>query len=463
MYSSCIHSDRRAVTTPDSLVDEKGRAVFGTFDSEFKRFDLLRVERPMNMPNVFNRLGLTQWEATEVHVRDGLLLAAVCDMGLFSKMLHVFYDKRSQLVYTWDHTMRSCRISDSLLNGEVSEGKYGESFIRYQNALERDLINLSGKVEGTATVSIPSDTAIKGEKNVEKKRVTLEYELSMKRVSRPSCVSMPFHDGKTEQIEQKNENPLGNRPVYSQKDLLSVSGRILLDGESLDIISSFEGSKTAQENNERPLKDLNQWTALSTNSSASVLSPSSTVRKEDTETDGDAHSLSGGPNCVPMSMITDAVAVVDDHRGYYPRHTHYDWLSSMGYITGPDGTAIRFGFNLTRNDALQEERYNENLLWFDGRTSLLPPVTFTQEHGTTRDFSKSRTPCVWLVEDAHGMVRLRFHLTNVSPILKHAVVVNIDYYIVFGKLEGFLRDENGQMYVLDGWTAIGEDKTLRFF
>ena len=31
-------------------------------------------------------------------------------------------------------------------------------------------------------------------------------------------------------------------------------------------------------------------------------------------------------------MLTDenTTALIDDHRGYYPRKAHYDWLTTMG-------------------------------------------------------------------------------------------------------------------------------------
>ena len=58
------------------------------------------------------------------------------------------------------------------------------------------------------------------------------------------------------------------------------------------------------------------------------------------------------------------------------------------------------------------------------------------------------------------MVNLKFKVYGINPMIMHAVVVNIDYYITFGVLEGYLRDESGKKYVLDGMMGMGEDKTL---
>ena len=95
-FSKFIDGKRRAVTTPDSIVDEKGKCAFGTFDKEFKKMDFVSLDRPTALPNCFNKLKLTLWEATEVHLKNGVLLAVVCDMGIFGKTMNVFYDKRDR-------------------------------------------------------------------------------------------------------------------------------------------------------------------------------------------------------------------------------------------------------------------------------------------------------------------------------------------------------------------------------
>ena len=37
-----------------------------------------------------------------------------------------------------------------------------------------------------------------------------------------------------------------------------------------------------------------------------------------------------------------------------------------------------FAFNLTHNQSIDEESYNENLIWLENKTSLLPPVRFNR-------------------------------------------------------------------------------------
>lgn len=156
-------------------------------------------------------------------------------------------------------------------------------------------------------------------------------------------------------------------------------------------------------------------------------------------------------------MLTDedSAAFVDDHRGYYPRHAHYDWVTTMGKCD-IDGEKKWLAFNLTRNQSINQEKYNENILWLEGETSILPPVKF-ERSVESRDFKNYSE---WTIKDEHDMVNLKFKVYGINPMIMHAVVVNIDYYITFGVLEGYLRDESGKKYVLDGMMGMGEDKTL---
>ena len=137
-------------------------------------------------------------------------------------------------------------------------------------------------------------------------------------------------------------------------------------------------------------------------------------------------------------------ATIDDHRGYYPFHMHYDWVATMGRLEH-NGEMIPFGFNLTRNQSADQDKYNENIIFLEGKTSRLPPVTFTH-----LEFNK------WEIKDEHGMVDVIFDIKD-RHVTKIPVVM--DYHITFGDLSGYMYDEDGNKYILDGMTGIGEDKS----
>ena len=140
----------------------------------------------------------------------------------------------------------------------------------------------------------------------------------------------------------------------------------------------------------------------------------------------------------------------DDHRGYYPRHSHYDWVTTLCKLP-IDGKPQYFGFNLTRNQSIDQDRFNENLIWFENDSTLLTPVTFTHE-----------TPLLWHIQDEHGMVDVTFDIGDEFVMKFNLGLIQSDYHITFGTLSGFVCDPDGKKYALDGLPGIGEDKTLVF-
>ncbi len=143
-------------------------------------------------------------------------------------------------------------------------------------------------------------------------------------------------------------------------------------------------------------------------------------------------------------------AIIDDHRGYYPRNAHYDWVTTMGKKE-IDGKEQYFGFNLTRNQSVNQNDYNENLIWFEGNSTLLTPVVFKHE-----------TPFLWHIQDTKGMVDVTFDIGDEFLMKLTTGIINIDYHITFGELKGFVCDPEGNKYILDGFSGIGEDKSLLF-
>ncbi len=147
----------------------------------------------------------------------------------------------------------------------------------------------------------------------------------------------------------------------------------------------------------------------------------------------------------------NTVSIIDDHKGYYPFFAHYDWLTTMGKLE-IDGKQQFFAFNLTHNQSINQDEYNENLIWVEGKSYPLPPVKFTHNE---------QNPNIWYAKDEHGCVDIRFEIADVFKMPIHALVVDVKYDLPFGKIYGFVTDTNGKKYVVDGMTGIGEDKTTR--
>lgn len=351
-FAKYLSPKREAVPTPADVADEFGTCNFGTFDTEFKNMDFLKVNKPSALPNALNKTRLTLWEAAEVNFGDVTLLTAVCDMALFGTVLTVLYDKRSKKCFSWQEMLipaSKAEIAPNLLNGAETASHGKNVNARFINNFQRGEAIVTGYAS-------------------DKKSGTIDYRVKFNRVSRPSIVNIPF---------------AANRPLYSQKDLFSVEGYLEFNGERF-------------------------------------VADSSTT------------------------------AIIDDHRGYYPRHAHYDWVTTLGKKE-IDGKEQYFGFNLTRNQSVNQDDYNENLIWFEGKTTLLTPVVFIHENENR-----------WHVTDTAGMVDLHFDIGDEFLMKVTTGIINIDYHITFGELSGYVCDPEGNKYVLDGMTGIGEDKSLVF-
>ncbi len=150
-----------------------------------------------------------------------------------------------------------------------------------------------------------------------------------------------------------------------------------------------------------------------------------------------------------------SVGIIDDHKGYYPYRAHYDWLTTMGQLE-VDGEKKYFGFNLTRNQSVEQDNYNENFIWCGNEQFPLPPVVFKHKNGKKKADE-------WHITDekGEGIVDITFKLSKTFYMPIHALIVECYYALPFGTISGYVTDTNGKKYSVDGMVGIGEDKTTR--
>lgn len=137
--------------------------------------------------------------------------------------------------------------------------------------------------------------------------------------------------------------------------------------------------------------------------------------------------------------------IVDDHKGFYPYHLRYDWLTAMGYSRD-----IPIGFNLTCNQILEPEKYNENCLWLEKKMIPLPPIKVKRPQGLEKQ---------WIITDDYGRVNLKFTPGNAVFMKKGIWPLSLFYYGPFGKLEGHIVDEKGNPVDFTDFTAMGEKRS----
>lgn len=144
----------------------------------------------------------------------------------------------------------------------------------------------------------------------------------------------------------------------------------------------------------------------------------------------------------------ESFAIMDDHKGFYPYVMKYDWVTAAGF--NDRGQLV--GFNLTDNQSLDSEKYNENCLWLDGKLNLLPPVKFERPDGVEGN---------WLIRDRYGMVDLVFKPETMGTIDMNYLVLKVKYWGPFGWCNGFIRDRTGNKVIINQFFGMGEDKYVR--
>ena len=158
--------------------------------------------------------------------------------------------------------------------------------------------------------------------------------------------------------------------------------------------------------------------------------------------------LAVGDRTYPLTTA-DSLALLDDHKGYYPYVMRWDWVTSASHAGGQAR-----GFNLTRNQCRDPERNNENCAWHGDRIGLLPAVEFTR--------ARERQPGeLWTIRDREGRVDLRFAPTVPGDVSVNAVIVHSKYRGPFGRFSGRLEPEGLPPMTIDDWFGMGEDFHLR--
>jgi hypothetical protein len=140
--------------------------------------------------------------------------------------------------------------------------------------------------------------------------------------------------------------------------------------------------------------------------------------------------------------------IIDDHKGYYPYPTVYDWVTGMGY----NRENRMIGFNLTNNQVIEQEKYNENCLWFNGQLHPLAPIKVQRPQGVEGN---------WLIKDNYDMVNLEFHPVIHTSVNINLLIIRSKYEGPYGFFNGYLRKTTGEKVAIENMFGMGEDFYLR--
>ncbi len=146
----------------------------------------------------------------------------------------------------------------------------------------------------------------------------------------------------------------------------------------------------------------------------------------------------------------ECIALIDEQKTYYPYFSFWKWSTAGGY--GNDGKL--FAFNLCQNMIADDEDYNENCLWMDGKIHYLKAARF--------DFGDVMQP--WKMKTTDGKLALSF-----IPLGERAQKMNIagglilsDFHQPFGLYSGRFTEDGGVSHPIKDFFGLAEHHITRY-
>lgn len=347
-YPEGISELRRPIESPTSIVDSDGNVNFGTFLEPIENLNIIDAKCPINkvFTKFINSQRIKEWEAFEISFDEGFVVGAIYDVGIMYFNVIIFYDKRTNTVKSNQYIKFGTKkvVKDSLCS-TIADNQIKGFNICIKNDFKK------GKC--CVFANCPKS----------KKGVDMWVNCELNSIAQPSVAVMPLGD---------------NRPLYSQKELFSVKGSIVIDGEE-------------------------------------------------------------------FTMNENTLAIIDDHKGYYPFKMHYDWITGLGRV---DGKVV--GFNLTANQVVDKYNYNENYLWLDGDMHPLPDIKIQK-------VDKNR----WICKDEFDMVNIEFNIKESFYKTVGTKNIGADYRAPFGYISGYIKDIFGNKINIENIFGMGEDKSYQ--
>jgi hypothetical protein len=137
---------------------------------------------------------------------------------------------------------------------------------------------------------------------------------------------------------------------------------------------------------------------------------------------------------------SNSLAIIDDHRGYYPRHSGYDWLTCFGTKNNQP-----FGLNISDfRDNSNCDIYNENGYWDINQFCNLPNAKFIEKEGIVN------------IRDELGLINLEFKSLESHKVAFDIILFKIDYKLNFGLLNGYITAKNGEKIIFNDDLSLSE-------
>ena len=144
------------------------------------------------------------------------------------------------------------------------------------------------------------------------------------------------------------------------------------------------------------------------------------------------------------------IALLDEQKTYYPYSSFWKWATSAGFSEYGELLA----FNLCQNMITDDDDFNENCMWVDGKIYCLKAARFK--------FEKNNVLRPWEVRTEDGCLDLLFTPSGERAEKINAGLICSDFHQPFGMYNGRFKDENNRIYPLTNFFGLAEHHVTRY-
>lgn len=146
---------------------------------------------------------------------------------------------------------------------------------------------------------------------------------------------------------------------------------------------------------------------------------------------------------------SQGMASFDISRTYMKFHSNGEFVSGMGIFNGKN---LAFRISAESSDAYDTDRFNHNMLFYNGKATPLPPVVITHNMGIENS---------WVIQDTENMIDLTFTPVSVNVKKISAIILRTVYKSVYGTFEGTLVTADGEKISFKSLPGLAENYLIR--
>ncbi len=160
-------------------------------------------------------------------------------------------------------------------------------------------------------------------------------------------------------------------------------------------------------------------------------------------------TISIGDRRIDLDEKEDIV-IIDVQKTFYPYNTFWRWATCAGY-SGKKGL---IALNLVKNFIVDDERWNENVLWVGGKMSPLSAVRF--------EYDEDNVLKPWRVKTTDGRCDLTFTPQGERSGKVNYGVIKSDFHQPYGFFNGTAVDADGKKHKIKDFFGVCEHHLARF-